>query len=207
MKPMTQSQVEEIVAELSTKCYQTGITVKIVSDPLIGASMNMQTNELEISQWLLEEMSEPQLRGILGHEVGHLALKPITRSDLLPKTWRRRLFLLIIIILIYTLGNMFLRLPHWLLVLSIMLIVILKLIFIIRFKDELNADLISILITRNPKSQLFALEKVECRTLNLIKERTKRFRKILYYILWPLRKQALKELEKRKEQLRKLSSI
>ncbi|MFX0209959.1 MAG: hypothetical protein ACFFDT_28520 [Candidatus Hodarchaeota archaeon] len=72
MKSITQSQVEEIVAELSTRCYQTGITVKIVSDPFIGASMNPRTKELKISQWLLEELPEPQIREILGHEISHL---------------------------------------------------------------------------------------------------------------------------------------
>lgn len=64
MNPIPKS---EVVTELSTKCYQTGIIIIFISDPFIGACIDNRTKELKISQWLLDELSVPQLRGILCH--------------------------------------------------------------------------------------------------------------------------------------------
>lgn len=210
MNPITKSQVEEIVTELSTKCYQTGITVKIVSDPFLDASMNNRTKELRIGQWLLDELPEPQLRGILGHEIGHLALKAYSS----PKSLKLKAMILLaaIIVICSVIAVCFIDKMIWsFIVFPLIIIVIVMVIvfmgFYIPIKDEFNADLLAVTLTGDPHSLLFAVESVPAKMKEKAKKRPKTISTVIRKILSCFcRPRAKFELKLRKEQLQELIS-
>lgn len=205
MKPISKSQVEEIVTELSTKCYQTGITVKIVSDPFLVASMNNRTKELRIGQWLLDELPVPQLRGILGHEISHLALKAYS----IPKSviWIIIRGLGAILLLWSLIAVCFIDKMIWLFIVLPLIVVVLGHVVYIQIMDELNADLLGVTMTGYPQYLLSAVEFILAKMKEKKEKAPKTLPTVIRIILSSINCPRAKfELKLRKDQLQELIS-
>ncbi|PWI49344.1 hypothetical protein CEE45_02075 [Candidatus Heimdallarchaeota archaeon B3_Heim] len=184
------------------------MTLKIVDESKYNANINIQTKELQVGTGFLEELTNPQLKGLLGHEFGHGGLKQVIPSDFLLTTRKNRIALSIIFILGHILGYYILGLTHWYLLyvglfaVSIILnIIFSRLVRIISIKDELNADYISALSTRNPDALLKATEHLETPKLQRIMQKTRGLRKIRNLNDWLELKWGLIQLNERKRQL------
>ncbi|MFX0067173.1 MAG: M48 family metalloprotease [Candidatus Hermodarchaeota archaeon] len=174
MNSIPESLIQDIVFELSIKSCQPEITIKIIEDPYIGAEIDPQTRILWFSNWLLEELTVPQLKGIIGHELGHLSLKALTR----PKSGKPLiLFGLGVTFSIWTiLSYYFIDFFLWITTGIPLIAINLTLLGYINYRDELNADMFAITLTQDPEALLSALNCTYGKMKSLLKDKPRNLR-------------------------------
>ena len=106
------------------------------------------------------KLNLPQIKCIIGHEIGHAVLK----AHMIPKSTKWKLLLFVSFLLVVwssTFSFLLIDSLIWILTVLPLLLIIFELGLYISFKDEINADNYSVMVTNDPKSLLSALDCID----------------------------------------------
>ena len=164
MKEELISEIDSYLLLLSKKYLPDRLILQRVDDPTIGAGIDNKNNILYLSKWMETILTIEQLKCVMAHEIGHKLCDIFYR----PKKLRYLILLgaCILLTLSYPLWAIWeYFITHNMSIIEFYLIFSFILVFfviaiIINIRNELNADLFAVTVTKDPVSLLEAIDSI-----------------------------------------------
>lgn len=215
-----------IIRELEPKALQDEVTCEKDKKLGLNARADCQEQKIWIGERLLKESSRQELKAVLAHELGHLALRPMSKREIFPDL-RELLLLVVLGVLAFFAWNPFinaleplfsfwnsLHLPEmfpstdfqWFPLFIGLLFLFGRFIFKVAARQDLQADLLSGILTQDPKELRNALEKYSSILKHELAEKGV-LNQLLFLWARPLAKHEQKQLNQRIQNLKEYESV